>query len=520
MNEPLLPTSLLSVTAPRAPAAERPGSVDPEAFQRRLASVSAGKVATTAGDGAAVASDRQRPDRNESRKPSQPSEKPERDATTKRGEAAIKGPEAPQGRRNADPSKDSAITDEASALKADDATEEPVEASEEEAVDAAAIAADAAASATIAALVPTASPSIEPIGTEATVEPVVGAVAATATPAADELPLLDKLSDVTNPEGATAVEAAVADADATSAGTPATELSGATAQAVEASNAAPVTEASIAPVERPESAAKEVNAEINASGAEGEQAVTESPGDTTGDRLGDNERSQEEAAQPEVESDNGTPSGGSATVGPERIDTDATASRDAGAPPPVEQSPTTDASNRAATAAERPAPRSDTPSASRSAAGGPAVDPARFVTRVSRAFEAAADRGGGPIRLRLSPPELGSLEIRLEIRDGAMTATVEADTPAARQALLENLPALRDRLAEQQVRVERFDVNVRDDGQGGASPRGDAQQQQRDDSRPTRRDATAPQGASTAARVAPAAPRSMRVGPDQINVVA
>ncbi|CAN0353491.1 unnamed protein product, partial [Ectocarpus sp. 4 AP-2014] len=41
----------------------------------------------------------------------------------------------------------------------------------------------------------------------------------------------------------------------------------------------------------------------------------------------------------------------------------------------------------------------------------PAVDPARFVTRVARAFDMAQERGGGPIEIRLSPPELGSLQV-------------------------------------------------------------------------------------------------------------
>ena len=78
--------------------------------------------------------------------------------------------------------------------------------------------------------------------------------------------------------------------------------------------------------------------------------------------------------------------------------------------------------------------------------------------RVARAFEAAADRGG-TVRLRLHPPELGSLRLELTIRNGKMNARVEAETDAARNLIVENLPALRQRLAEHQIRVERFDVN-------------------------------------------------------------
>jgi flagellar hook-length control protein FliK len=45
--------------------------------------------------------------------------------------------------------------------------------------------------------------------------------------------------------------------------------------------------------------------------------------------------------------------------------------------------------------------------------------------------------------------------------------------------LLEHLPTLRDRLAEQNIRIERFDVDVRREGTSGqADPRATQDQQQ------------------------------------------
>jgi flagellar hook-length control protein FliK len=85
----------------------------------------------------------------------------------------------------------------------------------------------------------------------------------------------------------------------------------------------------------------------------------------------------------------------------------------------------------------------------------------RFVQRVARAFHSMGDEGG-EVRLRLSPPELGSLRLEVSVRDGVMSARLEAETASARNVLLENLPALRERLAEQNIKVERFDVDVRD----------------------------------------------------------
>jgi len=94
------------------------------------------------------------------------------------------------------------------------------------------------------------------------------------------------------------------------------------------------------------------------------------------------------------------------------------------------------------------------------------VDRARFVERVSRAFEALGDRSG-TLRLRLSPPELGSMRLEISVHDGALTARMETETQAAKSVLLENLPALKERLAQQEIRIERFDVDVMDHRSGG-----------------------------------------------------
>lgn len=93
-------------------------------------------------------------------------------------------------------------------------------------------------------------------------------------------------------------------------------------------------------------------------------------------------------------------------------------------------------------------------------------DRARFVQRVARAFQAAG-KGGGSIRLRLSPPELGSLRLEIAVRNGLLSARVEAETPAARNLLLDNLPALRERLAQQDIKVKQFDVALMDGSAGG-----------------------------------------------------
>ncbi|MEX0819224.1 MAG: flagellar hook-length control protein FliK, partial [Pirellulaceae bacterium] len=109
------------------------------------------------------------------------------------------------------------------------------------------------------------------------------------------------------------------------------------------------------------------------------------------------------------------------------------------------------------------------------------ADQARFVDRVARAVQATGDRGG-TLRLRLSPPELGSLTLEVKVQGGAVSARVEADTPTARSLLLDNLPMLRERLAEQGLRVDQFDVDLADrhsDGTADGLPQNDQQQRER-----------------------------------------
>jgi len=99
---------------------------------------------------------------------------------------------------------------------------------------------------------------------------------------------------------------------------------------------------------------------------------------------------------------------------------------------------------------------------------GSQFDRVRFVQRVEKAFASIGDRGGS-VRLKLSPPELGSVRMEISVSKGVMRARVEAETPEAKNLLLENLPALRDRLAQQNINIQKFDVNLRDSSSDGMS---------------------------------------------------
>jgi flagellar hook-length control protein FliK len=89
------------------------------------------------------------------------------------------------------------------------------------------------------------------------------------------------------------------------------------------------------------------------------------------------------------------------------------------------------------------------------------IDPAKFLSRVAKAFESAHERGS-EVRLRLHPAELGALSIEIKVRDSVLTASVQTETSDAKAAIVDNLPALRERLADQGIRIDQFDVDLMD----------------------------------------------------------
>ena len=129
------------------------------------------------------------------------------------------------------------------------------------------------------------------------------------------------------------------------------------------------------------------------------------------------------------------------------------------------------------------------------------VDRVRFVERVARAFQTATRRGSEQIRLRLSPPSLGSLNLEVTMKGGELTARIEAETNSARTLLLDNLATLRDRLAEEGIKIEQFDVDLMDrqrdgfddptdrDASGRRSQHDDPSENESEDDATTRRSA-------------------------------
>ena len=92
----------------------------------------------------------------------------------------------------------------------------------------------------------------------------------------------------------------------------------------------------------------------------------------------------------------------------------------------------------------------------------------KLVQRVLKGLEQLSN-GGGQVKLRLHPPELGTLQMTLKIEANVMSAHLEVENSLAKEALMNNLQSLRDRLSDQGMSIDRFEVEVRTDSQSGAN---------------------------------------------------
>lgn len=146
-----------------------------------------------------------------------------------------------------------------------------------------------------------------------------------------------------------------------------------------------------------------------------------------------------------------------------------------------------------------------------------AAERARFVQRVAGAFR-ALNENNPTLRLRLSPPELGSLRIEITVRQGRMSARLEAESVEARNLLLDNLPALKERLAQQEIRVEQFQVDIADRQPHGGSPQAGSDSGQRWSPRSAAAIAATTEGAAPNA-TAEVVPLPSNHGDGRLNVI-
>ncbi|MEM6459842.1 MAG: flagellar hook-length control protein FliK [Planctomycetota bacterium] len=93
--------------------------------------------------------------------------------------------------------------------------------------------------------------------------------------------------------------------------------------------------------------------------------------------------------------------------------------------------------------------------------------------RINRGLANAVNQQGGNVTLRLTPPEMGTVRISLNLQGTAVSAQFHAETDAAQRLLTQQLSQLRASLESQGLQVERLGVQAL----GGSSNASNLQQQ-------------------------------------------
>jgi hypothetical protein len=101
--------------------------------------------------------------------------------------------------------------------------------------------------------------------------------------------------------------------------------------------------------------------------------------------------------------------------------------------------------------------RTTTPAPARAEASEP-----RFVEdnhpKIITAVRGELSRNGGSVTIRLDPPGLGQVEVSVELRDGAMIASIQTSTDDATRLMSHSLGQLKRSLESSGVSVEKLQV--------------------------------------------------------------
>ncbi|NOT01282.1 MAG: flagellar hook-length control protein FliK [Phycisphaerales bacterium] len=95
------------------------------------------------------------------------------------------------------------------------------------------------------------------------------------------------------------------------------------------------------------------------------------------------------------------------------------------------------------------------------AASSPPARPAEMIERIAKVIRASANANQTVAHLRLDPPELGQVRVRLQIDGDALRLRMTADRAEGHDQLTTHSDQLRSALEQQGLRVERIDFGSR-----------------------------------------------------------
>jgi flagellar hook-length control protein FliK len=119
-----------------------------------------------------------------------------------------------------------------------------------------------------------------------------------------------------------------------------------------------------------------------------------------------------------------------------------------------------------------------------------------FTEQVEAPFKMLIKQGGGSIRLRLNPAELGHVDIQLDIHNGQVTGRIVAQNPEVLEHLARDLHSLKQGLAESGLSLGEEGIVLLSDGD--TQSREQPQQQGAKQAKSTAQDAAEEQDSATA----------------------
>jgi flagellar hook-length control protein FliK len=106
--------------------------------------------------------------------------------------------------------------------------------------------------------------------------------------------------------------------------------------------------------------------------------------------------------------------------------------------------------------------------------------PGYLVEQVGRQIARSLLGGERVVRLQLKPPELGTVKVEMDMKEGVLRVGMITENSSVKELLLSNAHELRDALIEQGVKLERLDVQINyDSNQSLAHTKEDLGEEQR-----------------------------------------
>jgi hypothetical protein len=107
------------------------------------------------------------------------------------------------------------------------------------------------------------------------------------------------------------------------------------------------------------------------------------------------------------------------------------------------------------------------------------VIPVSKLTSVDEVISKAVDAGQKNLIIRIDPPDLGNVQIRLSFDNGVLKADVRVDSTAIKDSFNLALPQIKTSLENSGINVSEFNVDVREDQYRNGQESNNQGQQQR-----------------------------------------